>query len=146
MAPKQPTNVNSLLEKVLERLDTHSESLTEGQSNLSNKVDDLSGAYTNLAARLLNVEGKDFDTAVTKIQESTHKLTFLDKLIEQNMEKIEDIQVKIEINKEKIDKIESKIDKIQLYINIVAFVIMSVVMPLFVTWLSKVVFATPAGP
>jgi|694.fasta_scaffold152013_2 DNA repair ATPase RecN len=146
MAPKQPTTTNALLEKLVERLDGHLDSISKGQGTLSDKVDDLSDAYTNLATRLVNIEAKDFETTVTRIQESTHKLLLLEKLNEKSGEKIDHLEERIEITKEKMEKLESKIERFHLYINIVAFVIVSVVMPLFVTWLSKVVFAGPAAP
>jgi len=139
MAPKQPTNTNVLLEKVIESFEKGTQNLAEGQDKLSQKVDNLSAAYNSLAARLVHVEAKDFGTAVTKIDNTLQTLLLLRQSVDTNKEITDDLQEKLEEQRNKIEKLESKIDRIQWYINVVAFICASIIMPLFVTWVGKMI-------
>jgi hypothetical protein len=138
MAPKQPKDPAALLEKVLEKLDAHTESLNEGQDTLASKVDSLNAAYTSLAARLVHVEAKDFGTAVTKIDNTLQKLLLLEKDMQTFIEDVGVSNVRLEKMKAKIEILQGKIDKFQFYINIAAFIIVTVLAPLAVQWLSKI--------
>jgi DNA repair ATPase RecN len=138
MAPKQPKDPATLLEKVLEKLDAHTESLNEGQDTLASKVDSLNAAYTSLASRLVHVEAKDFGTVVTKIDNTLQKLLLIEKDIQAIGEDFTITNARLEKMKSKMEILQSKIDKFQFYINIVAFIVVTVLCPLAVQWLSKI--------
>jgi len=53
MAPRQPNNTEELLRQLLEKLDTHTDNLNDGQDKLSDRFENLSKTYAELQQDLL---------------------------------------------------------------------------------------------
>jgi uncharacterized phage infection (PIP) family protein YhgE len=138
MAPRQPNNTEELLRQLLEKLDTHTDNLNDGQDKLSDRFENLSKTYAELAARLTHVEAKDFNSAITKIDSSSQKILLLENNVKDCLEEQDAVSETLSGIKIKFEKLEAKIDRIQIYINIVAFVMASIIAPLLVAYISKI--------
>jgi len=139
MAPKQPNPTEELLKQLLEKLDVHTDNLNDGQDKLSGRFEALSKAYTELAARLTHVEAKDINSVITKIDASLQKLILMEKDVNNIKEEFESTSDTVAQLKTNSEKLESKIERIQIYINIVVFVMASIIAPLLVAYISKMV-------
>lgn len=140
MAPKQPTNTEQLLAQLIEKLEQHTDNLDAGQDKLSDRFDTLSRTYTELASRLAHVEAKDFNSVINKIDVSQQKIFSLEKLNSGLEEKLDSMTEDIVSLREKTSEIFAKIERIHFYINVVTFVFASVLTPILVAWVSKILF------